>query len=84
MKLLLVSILVISLAQVFPSCGQDQSGNEVVGWVEAKKLDPTDRTFVLVINGHDYDVPSPFWQTVRVGDLVKWDGITWTIVRKGG
>jgi len=85
MRLVLVLTLAASLAQVFPSCsGQPGDSIAVIGWVEAKFRDRAEGTFVVVINGHDYNVPEVFWQRVQVGDLVKWDGYTWTIVRRAG
>lgn len=85
MKLLLVAVLVVAAAQMFPSCGgQDQGSTDLIGWVEAKRFDRADGVFMLTINGHEYVAPFSFWQTVRVGDLVKWDGTTWSIVRRAG
>jgi hypothetical protein len=75
----LLVILATTLAQAFPSCGEKV---DVVGWIEAKGVEPAGHTFYVTINSVDYDVPAYFWQQVQVGDLVKWDGITWTIVKK--
>jgi hypothetical protein len=83
-KLVVLLALAFSLAQVFPSCGGGSGEIQVIGWVESKRIDRTDNTFILVINGHDYPVPDAFWRRVEVGDLVKYDGITWSIVRKAG
>ena len=81
MKIALFVFMVTVLAQVFPSCGED-TGTVVVGWVEAKRVDRTNDSYVIVINNAGYDVPPFFWNEVRVGDLVKWDGLVWTIVKK--
>jgi predicted thioesterase len=81
-KGLLLVALAMTLAQVFPSCGGDEGATAVVGWVEAKHIDPTAHGFTLTINSADYDVPGYFFQQVEVGDLVKWDGKVWTIVKK--
>jgi len=80
-KIVLFATLLISLAQMFPSCGGDEGG-VVIGWVEAKRRDPAFDVFELVINGAAYEVPAYFWDQVKVGDLVKWDGKVWTIVKK--
>ncbi len=79
-KLVLLFITVSVLAQVFPSCGEETGS--VVGWVEEKRVDRSAHAFVIVINHTDYEVPSVFWHQVEIGDLVKWDGKTWTIVKK--
>lgn len=80
-KVVLFVILATTLAQAFPSCGENV---EIVGWVERKGVDQMGHTFFITINSVDYDVPGYFWQQVQIGDLVKWDGTTWTIVRKAG
>ncbi len=78
-KVLLV-VLMVTVAQVLPSCGE--SGTSVVGWVEAKRVDRMNAAFYITINDIEYDVPGSFWSDVRIGDLVKWDGVVWTIVRR--
>ena len=80
LKTVLLVVMFTVLAQVFPSCGGE--GTEIVGWVEAKRVESTTRSFIIVINNVEYDVPAYFWSQVEVGDLVKWDGKTWTIVKK--
>ena len=81
LKVVLLVILATTLAQAFPSCGGEEK-TELVGWVEAKRVDAFGRDFLLVINSVEYQVPGYFYQQVEVGDLVKWDGTTWTIVKK--
>jgi hypothetical protein len=82
MKIALLMVLLAVAAQI-PACGEDQESG-IVGWVEAKRVDGTTHSFVISINHVEYDVPSYFWSLVTVGDLVKWDGKTWTIVKKAG
>ena len=82
LKVVLFVVLTTTLAQAFPSCGGGGEATEVVGWVEAKRLDASNHTFLLVINSAEYEVPGYFYQQVEIGDLVKWDGMTWTIVKK--
>lgn len=77
MKLLFVVTLFVLAAQILPSCGGER---EVVGWVE-EKFDRGARYFIM-INYVEYMVPFPFWNNVGVGDLVKFDGTQWTIVKK--
>jgi len=80
-RIVLLVVLATTLAQAFPSCGGDEK-TEVVGWIEAKRVDSFGHSFLVVINSVEYQVPSYFYQQVEVGDLVKWDGMTWTIVKK--
>jgi hypothetical protein len=82
LKAVLLVVVATTLAQVFPSCGGEKL--EVVGWVERKGVDPSGHSFYVTINSVDYDVPGYFYQQVQIGDLVKWDGTTWTIVTKAG
>lgn len=82
-KVLLLFVLATTGAQVFPSCG-GESGSVVIGWVEAKRVDRINDAYVVVINNIEYDVPQHFWRDVQVGDLVKWDGRVWTILRRAG
>lgn len=78
---LLVVLGLMALAQFLPSCGEGQS---VIGWVDAKFPSPIKDAYVIVINHVEYQVPFEFYETVRVGDLVKQENGQWTIVRRGG
>ncbi len=84
LRIALLLVVLTATAQVFPSCGGggDDEGAGLVGWVEAKKVESAGHAYILVINSTDYEVPGYFWQQVDVGDLVKWDGRTWTIVKR--
>ncbi len=86
LKVTLLVVLVTAFAQVIPSCGGDQPTGQVgvIGWVEAKRVNAYARSNIVVINSVEYEVPGYFWSQVDVGDLVKWDGTTWTIVKKRG
>lgn len=81
MKLLLVLILSFALTQVIPSC---DGGSEVVGWIDEKYIDRSiqGQRYMIVINTIHYDVDFGFWNSVQIGDLVKFDGAKWSIVRK--
>ncbi len=83
-KAILLVVVLTALAQVLPACGGDNESTAVIGWVEAKRVDRISGGYVVVINDTDYDVPAYFWAQVNVGDLVKWDGKTWTIIKKAG
>lgn len=86
LKVLLVVSLVTSLAQIVPSCGGGEAskpgGAVVLGVVESKRLFNPERSFTITVLSTEYEVPYAFWQTVNVGDFVRWDGTTWTIVRR--
>lgn len=88
LKALIVIFLATSMAQIVPSCGGSETGRPgdalVTGVVEAKRITQPERNYTIFVLSTEYDVPVPFWQDVRVGDLVKWDGKVWTIVRRGG
>ena len=82
MKVLLVVVLAVSLAQFAPSCeGRDTT---VIGWVDAKYYHGRRQSFVVVINNVEYNVPDDFYYLVEVGDLVKSEGGIWSIVKKRG
>ena len=83
MKVLLVVVLAVSLAQFFPSC-ESRTGGSVIGWVDAKYFHGGRDSFVVVINNVEYNVPDDFYYLVEVGDLVKNEGGMWSIVRKKG
>lgn len=81
MKTLLVVALFSLVAQIVPSC---DGGRDVVGWVEEKYVDRSvqGQAYVIVVNTVHYEVDFGFWNSVQVGDLVKYDGRLWSIVRK--
>jgi hypothetical protein len=85
LKIVLLVALATTVAQALPSCGGGDAtteGTGVVGWIEAKRIEQSNHAYLLVINSVEYEVPGYFYQQAEVGDLVKWDGTTWTIVRK--
>lgn len=83
MKTILFVLLISVVAQVFPSCGE---GEAVIGWIDEKIVlnQGGERIYVIAINRVEYSVPWTFWSQVRIGDLVKFDGTQWLIVRKAG
>lgn len=86
-KVMLVVFLATSLAQIVPSCGGGSGtslpgGAVVIGTVEAKRVSQAERSYSIFVLATEYDVPFVFWQQVNVGDLVRWDGTVWTIVRR--
>jgi hypothetical protein len=83
-KVLLVVVLAVSLAQFAPSCGG--LGKEVVGWVDGKHWSGRRDSYVIIINNVEYNVPDDFYNLVQIGDMVKYDPKTdaWSILRKAG
>lgn len=82
--ILMVIVGALAFGQLAPSCGEEE--RTVVGWVERKFPAPGRDAVVIVINHVEYAVPPEFYDEVRVGDLVKFEGGIWTIVKraKGG
>lgn len=91
----LAVIALLSVAQILPSCGgpgASSTGNDdgpappqVIGWVDEKRQRNWETIpYMVVINSHEYGVPYEFYRDVNIGDLVKYDGNKWTIVRKAG
>ena len=93
-KVLAVVALMVVL-QLIPSCGGPKPASDdsstvstgrpavVVGWVDEKRTDQQETLpYVIIINSRIYGVPYAFWRQVGIGDLVKYDGEVWTIVRK--
>ncbi|MGQ0572500.1 MAG: hypothetical protein ACT4P5_23575 [Armatimonadota bacterium] len=93
MKVLAV-IALLSVAQILPSCGGRpgaSSGDDgpappqVIGWVDEKRQRNWETIpYMIVINHIEHGVPYEFYRDVNIGDLVKYDGNKWTIVRKAG
>jgi hypothetical protein len=88
MKVLAI-VLLLAVAQLIPSCGDsdDDDGastrRQVIGYVDEKRRNNQEfMPYLIVINSLEYGVPYQFWLDVDVGDLVRFDGQTWRIVRK--
>jgi len=85
-------VALVAVAQILPSCGGPASpaGSpgvgpqaDVIGWVAEKRSRVWESTpYMIVINHIEHGVPYEFWVAVEVGDLVKFAGGKWTIVRK--
>jgi hypothetical protein len=88
MKVLAIVVL-LAVAQLIPSCGDTgedgASRNQVIGYVDEKRQNVTEfNPYLVVINNIEYPVPYQFWLEVSIGDLVRFDGRSWRIVRKRG
>ncbi len=83
-------LVLLAVAQIIPSCGGRSGADtgtgkqiQVIGWVDEKRKDIKGFfPWLIVINQQEYGVPYEFWLKVDIGDLVKYDGETWSIVRK--
>ncbi len=82
LKALLLAVALLSVAQILPSCGDNPGGATVIGWVEAKYYDRFAGGYSITVLSESYEVDWAFFQEVKVGDLVKWDGKVWTILKK--
>jgi hypothetical protein len=78
------------MAQILPSCGDGPGGSgdepvrpDIIGWVDEKRTRIWETIpHIIVINQVEYGVPYDFWTSVNVGDLVKYEGGRWSIVRR--
>jgi hypothetical protein len=69
--------------QLLPGC--EEQGRVVVGWVEAKYIEADfGRQYIIVVDRRPFEVHRTFWEDVRVGDRVRFDGRRWEIVRRAG
>jgi hypothetical protein len=88
----LAVVTFLAVAQIIPSCGGGpgssgepsvDSAAQVIGWVQEKRTRVWESIpHIIVINQLEHGVPYEFFTAVDVGDLVKFDGNKWTIVRK--
>ena len=77
----LVFVLALSMLAADISVGCAGKGY-VYGVVQAKFAGTGDNDMsVLQIASESYTVPAGFYSEVQVGDLVRFDGKTWTIVK---
>ena len=81
---LMVVVAALGLAQIVPSCGGSDEEHTIVGWVARKFPAPGLNRLIIVINNVEYDVPPEFYAEVKVGDLVKFEGGLWKIVKRAG
>jgi len=74
-----VGLLSVFAADISTGCGQDY----VYGQVTQKINAGHEQNSTIMVNGQPYEVPSDFYQQVQVGDMVKFNGKEWTIVKPG-
>ncbi|HLW59793.1 MAG TPA: hypothetical protein VKV57_07680 [bacterium] len=76
--LLFVLVLSLFAADYTVGCGQGY----VYGPVTQKFRNGQDSgDFVLAVNGEAYSVPQGFWNSVGLGDTVRFTGREWEIVK---
>lgn len=78
--LVFVAVLSLLAADISVGCGK---GAYVYGPVEQKFVTSSnepDRT--ILISGQPYDVPRYFYDIVSIGDWVRFNGRTWSIVKR--
>ncbi len=79
----LAAVVLAVFADLVPSC--ESQSRVVLGWVEQKYVEGGAGTeYVIVVDRVPYAVPYPFYQDVRVGDKVRYDGRKWEIVQRAG
>jgi len=79
--LLFIAILSVFAADFSVGCGQGY----VYGPVTQKlNTGGGNGDYLIAVDGATYDVPLSFYNQVRVGDTVKFDGRAWTIVKPAG
>lgn len=77
--LVLVAGLAVLAADFTVGCGQGY----VYGPVDQKYTTGGDSgSYLISVNGTPYEVPMSFYYSVRVGDVVKFDGRSWRIVKR--
>ena len=78
--LLFVAMLALLGAQIDVGCGKNAY---VYGPVEQKFAGQRDEVDKLImVNGQTYLVPPTFFAQISVGDTVKFNGSTWSVVKK--
>ncbi len=78
----LVFVLAVSALAADFGAGCTPNGGYVYGVVQAKFSGTGDNDMsVLQIASDTFTVPAAFYDVVQVGDLVRYDGTGWTIVK---
>jgi hypothetical protein len=77
--LVLIGVLAVLAADYTVGCGQGY----VYGPVDQKYATGGDTgSYLISVNGTPYEVPMSFYYSVRVGDVVKFDGRSWSVVKQ--
>ena len=77
--LVFIGLLSVFVADDTFGCGQGYVYGKVTQKINAgHEVDNT-----ILVNDHPYQVPFGFFEQVQVGDMVRFDGKQWTIVKPG-
>lgn len=76
---IVVGLLSVFAADVTIGCGQDY----VYGAVTQKINAGHEQNNTIMVNGQPYEVPLTFYERVQVGDMVRFNGKEWSIVKSG-
>lgn len=78
----LAVVVLLAVAQAVPAC-EGGKPKIIIGYVQEKRFIAREPVpWLIVIESIEYPAPQDFWNRVGVGDLVKYDGLTWTLIRK--
>ena len=77
--LVVVGLLSVFAADITTGCGQDY----VYGSVTQKINAGHEQDSTIVVNGSPFEVPLSFFERVQVGDMVRFNGKEWSIVKPG-
>jgi len=76
--LLFIAALSVFAAEVTVGCGRQ---DYVYGTVTQKFTPAEEATYEIKVDGTPYVVPTNFYYEVQVGDLVKYDGKQWQVIK---
>ena len=77
--LFLVGLLSVFAADFTVGCGPEY----VYGSVTQKINAGHDQNNTIMVNGSPFEVPLSFYERVQVGDMVRFNGKEWSIVKPG-
>lgn len=75
----LVGLLSVFASDITTGCGQDY----VYGSVTQKINAGHEQNNTIMVNGSPFEVPLSFYERVHVGDMVRFNGKEWSIVKPG-
>jgi hypothetical protein len=78
MAFLFIAVLSVFVADVTVGCGQGYVHGAVT-----QKYTSSQGTYLIAVNGTPYEVPVDFYNQVRLGDMVRYNGKEWSIDKPG-
>lgn len=76
--LLFVAVLAVLTADFTVGCGQGYVHGQVT-----QKYTGGQGTYLIAVNGKPYAVPQTFYDSVQVGEMVRFDGKEWSVEKPG-